>query len=55
MLHQTLELCDEGEPLENDVELLGNAFIANGYHSKDLYRIISMHEHQKPNRMKTQF
>jgi len=48
MLHGAHELCDEGEPLSNEIELLGNAFIANGYHPKDIDCIISTYEHQKP-------
>ena len=47
MLHRAHELCDEGEPLSNEIELLGNAFIANGYHPKDIDRITSTYEHQK--------
>ena len=47
MLHRAHELCDEGEPLSNEIELLGNAFIANGYHPKDIDHITSTYEHQK--------
>ena len=47
MLHCAHNLCDEGEPIENEVKLLNNAFIANGYHPKDVDRIISEYEHQK--------
>ena len=47
MLHRAHNLCDEGEPIENEVKLLNNAFIANGYHPKDVDRIISEYEHQK--------
>ena len=50
MLHRAHELCDEGEPLSNEIELLSNAFIANGYHPKDIDRITSAYEHQKSNK-----
>ena len=50
MLHRAHELCDEGEPLSNEIELLGNAFIANGYHPKDIDRISSTYEYQKSNK-----
>ena len=50
MLHRAHNLCDEGEPIENEVKLLNNAFIANGYHPKDVDRIISEYEHQKRNK-----
>ena len=47
MLHRAHNSCDEGEPIENEVKLLNNAFIANGYHPKDVDRIISEYEHQQ--------
>ena len=50
MLHRAHELCDEGEPLSNEIKLLSNAFIANGYHPKDIDRITSTYEHQKSNK-----
>ena len=40
MLHRAYDLCDEGELLENEVDLLGNAFKANAYHPKDVDRIM---------------
>ena len=45
MLRQAHVLCDEGEQLKNEVELLGNAFIENVHHPKNLDRIISTYEH----------
>ena len=47
MLHRAHELCDEGEPLDTERELLSNAFIANGYHPKDVDHIVSTYQHQK--------
>ena len=47
MLNRAYNLCDEGEPLVREVKLLNDAFIANGYHPKDVDRIISTYEHQK--------
>ena len=47
MLHRAHELCDEGEPLDTEKELLSNAFIANGYHPKDVDHIVSTYQHQK--------
>ena len=47
MLHRAHNLCDEGEPLDNEICLLNNAFIANGYHPKDVDQIISSYEHHK--------
>ena len=44
MLHRAHNLCDEGEPLDNEICLLNNAFIANGYHPKDVDQIISSYE-----------
>ena len=47
MLQRAHNLCDEGEPLDNEICLLNNAFIANGYHPKDVDQIISLYEHHK--------
>jgi hypothetical protein len=44
MLHQVYNLCDDGEPLDNEVCPLNNAFIAHGYHPKDVDQIISSYE-----------
>ena len=52
MLHHAHNLCDEGEPLKNEVKLLNNAFIANGYHPKDVDQIISKYEHQMEIKMR---
>ena len=52
MLHRVHNLCDQGEPIENEVKLLNNAFIANGYNPKDVDRIISEYKHQKGRKRK---
>ena len=49
MLHRAYSLCDEEEgQREKEIELLSNAFISNGYHPKDVDRIINTYEFKKP-------
>ena len=45
--HCAHNLCGEGELIVYEVTLLNNAFIVNGYHSKDVDQIIITYEHQK--------
>ena len=52
MLHRAYDLCDEGEPLENEKMLLSNAFIANGYRPNDVDRITSTYEPRKTDKNK---
>ena len=41
MLHRAYSLCNEEEgQREKEIGLLSNAFISNGYHPKDVDRII---------------
>ena len=49
MLHRAYSLCDEEEgQREKEIGLLSNAFISNGYHPKDVDRIIKTYEFKKP-------
>ena len=50
MLHRAHDLCDEGEPLDTEKDLLTNAFIANGYRPKDVDHIMSTYQHQESNK-----
>ena len=52
MLHRAYDLCDQGEPLENEKMLLNNAFIANGYRPNDVDRITSTYEPRKTDKNK---
>ena len=51
MLHRAYSLCDEEEgQREKEIGLLSNAFISNGYHPKDVDRILKTYEFKKTER-----